>query len=236
VAAFTAAGGTAAPKPVDPAKAGYVFTGWFDAETGGTLYSWPHTLTADITMHAQWRGEDEPAPAQYTLTFDSTGGTAVAAITADEGTAVGRPGDPVKAGYVFTGWYSAASGGTEYAWPYTLSADITLYAQWRAHTEPPPVPVNITLWVNEDGSILASGNDVTISKTGGGGSFSATVSGGWSGVQWYLNGFPIPGSRGTAQSISISAADYSTGIYRLGVSVSKGGGLYSRDLRFTVTE
>jgi uncharacterized repeat protein (TIGR02543 family) len=188
-------------------------------------------------------GEPSAPAARYTITFDSTGGTAVAAITADEGTAVGRPADPAKAGYVFTGWYSAASGGTEYAWPHTLSADITLYAQWRAEGEQPPVPVDITVWIdnweNSGGDILDPGDDITISKTLDGGQsavFTVRAEGGYSGIQWYLNGSPIPGTQGTAQSITVNAADYSTGTYRLEVTVSKNGTPYSAGIRFTVTE
>jgi uncharacterized repeat protein (TIGR02543 family) len=85
-------------------------------------------------MHAQWQADDEPPPARYTITFDSHGGTAVAAVTADAGTAVTQPADPARNGYTFTGWYSAAAGGTLYAWPHTLTGSVTTHAQWTAVT------------------------------------------------------------------------------------------------------
>jgi uncharacterized repeat protein (TIGR02543 family) len=131
VAALTAAEGAAVAKPADPTRSGYTFTGWYSAETGGTAYSWPHTLSADVTMHAQWLAEGETPPTQYTLTFDSHGGSAVAALTAAEGAAVAKPADPTRSGYTFTGWYSAASGGTAYSWPHALSASLTMHAQWQ---------------------------------------------------------------------------------------------------------
>jgi uncharacterized repeat protein (TIGR02543 family) len=46
--------GTAAARPADPEKAGYTFLGWFSEAAGGVLYTWPHTLTADVTMYARW--------------------------------------------------------------------------------------------------------------------------------------------------------------------------------------
>jgi uncharacterized repeat protein (TIGR02543 family) len=136
VAAITGDEGTAVAKPADPVKTGFTFTGWYSAANGGVLYTWPHTLAADVTMYAQWRDSSLPEPAACTVTFESGGGSAVAAITGDEGTAVAKPADPVKAGFAFTGWYSAASGGVLYSWPHTLAADVTMYAQWRDNSLP----------------------------------------------------------------------------------------------------
>jgi uncharacterized repeat protein (TIGR02543 family) len=132
VEAVTAEAGTAVNKPADPARSGYVFSDWFSAPSEGTRHAWPHTLTANITMHAQWQEDTEPPPVQYTLAFDSQGGSAVEALTADPGTELPQPADPAREGYVFKGWFSAASGGTAYAWPHTLSGNVTMYARWEA--------------------------------------------------------------------------------------------------------
>jgi uncharacterized repeat protein (TIGR02543 family) len=96
VQSVTADPGTTVNKPADPARGGYTFLGWFSAETGGTAYTWPHTLNADVTMHAQWWDNSIPPPAQYTLTFNSHSGSAVAVITANAGTAVNKPADPAR--------------------------------------------------------------------------------------------------------------------------------------------
>jgi uncharacterized repeat protein (TIGR02543 family) len=138
VADITAEEGTELEQPEDPVREGYAFTGWFSAETEGTLYDWPHILAADITMHAQWQENAPPPPAQYTLAFDSHGGSAVEAITAEEGTEFERPDDPAREGYAFAGWFSAAEGGAEYSWPHTLSADLTMHARWQENAAPPP--------------------------------------------------------------------------------------------------
>jgi hypothetical protein len=65
-------------------------------------------------------------------------------------------------------------------------------------------------------------------------SFTAAVAGDYTGVQWSLDGIPIGGSRGAAQSISIRAMDYTNGTYTLGVTVLKGGTPHSTGIRFTV--
>jgi uncharacterized repeat protein (TIGR02543 family) len=144
VQAITASEGAAVNKPRDPTRADYVFIGWFSAAAGGSLYTWPHTVTANLTMHAHWRAEEDPPAGQYTLTFNTHGGSAIPAITADQGTAVAKPPDPVRADYVFTGWFSAETGGVLYAWPYPLTANATMHARWRAEGESPPAQYTLT--------------------------------------------------------------------------------------------
>jgi uncharacterized repeat protein (TIGR02543 family) len=95
---ITADEGTAVPKPGDPALDGYTFLGWFNAETGGVLYAWPHSLTESITVHARWQEDSLPPPPQHTITFDSHGGSELSPITANEGTPVAKPADPTRTG------------------------------------------------------------------------------------------------------------------------------------------
>jgi uncharacterized repeat protein (TIGR02543 family) len=126
--------GTKVSRPADPTREGYTFLGWFSEKEAGTLYAWPYPVTGDVTMYAHWRDSTQPQPERYTLTFESHGGSAVAEITADQGTEVEKPADPTKAGYTFSGWFSAASDGTAHTWPYTLSASVTMHAQWTVRT------------------------------------------------------------------------------------------------------
>ena len=60
---------------------------------------------------------------QYTLEFDSAGGSDVAPITRDYGTSVKAPAAPQRKGYTFTGWAPEV--------PATMPAeDVVLTAQW----------------------------------------------------------------------------------------------------------
>ena len=66
----------------------------------------------------------------YTVTFNSNGGSAVSPITqASEDASIAKPSDPTRASYEFDGWYATA--GEKISWPYTPTADITLYARWE---------------------------------------------------------------------------------------------------------
>jgi uncharacterized repeat protein (TIGR02543 family) len=144
VQAVTANEGTSISKPTDPEKTGYTFLGWFSAETGGTQYIWPYTVNGDTVMHAQWQDDSLPPPIQYTLTFNSHGGSSIPVITANEGTSISKPADPEKTGYTFLGWFSAETGGTQYAWPCTVNGDTVMHAQWQDNSLPPPVQYTLT--------------------------------------------------------------------------------------------
>jgi uncharacterized repeat protein (TIGR02543 family) len=57
-------------------------------------------------------------------------------VTRNAGTRVNEPIPPARQGYSFLGWYtSAASSGTKYDWPYTLNADVTMYAHWVSNED-----------------------------------------------------------------------------------------------------
>jgi hypothetical protein len=191
-------------------------------------------LLEDLKEKAEELTAPPPPPVQHTITFDSHGGSEVSSISANTGTEVKKPADPTKTGgYRFLGWFNAASGGTEYsAWDHTLTADITMHAQWR-----PELSIGVTI-TDHDGKLLDLGKEITISKTGNGHDtgFTAGVNHESYTVQWYLNGDPIDGSRGKALSIRINAQDYPKGNYYLGISVTRDGVYYSTDIYFTVTD
>jgi len=69
-----------------------------------------------------------------TVTFQSNGGTAVAALTRLIGSSVSKPTDPAKTGHTFAGWYADAGLTSAATWPFTLgAANITFYAKWNAN-------------------------------------------------------------------------------------------------------
>ena len=103
--------GTEITAPADPTRKGYTFKGW-DKEI-------PETMPAEnITVKAQWETN------QYTITFDTNGGSEIAPITQDYGTKITAPDKPTRKGYTFKGWDKEI--------PETMPADnITVKAQWE---------------------------------------------------------------------------------------------------------
>jgi len=116
--------GNTMPDPGNLSATSYTFTGWWTAAIGGDRVAFPYNVTGNATLLAQW------ALSSYTVTFNSQGGTAVAPVTADYDSTIGAPGAPTRLGYDFVGWFDAATGGAEVAFPYTIAGDATLHARW----------------------------------------------------------------------------------------------------------
>ncbi len=93
------------------------------------------TVTANVTVKALWKdaqggGGGEEQPTTYTVTFNSNGGSAVAAQTINEGQKASKPADPTKEGYTFGGWYSDEALTTAFDFNSAINANVTLYAKW----------------------------------------------------------------------------------------------------------
>ena len=116
IAPITQDYGTVITAPEAPTREGYTFIGW-DKEI-------PTTMPAEnMTVTAQWEIN------QYTITFDTNGGSEIAPITQDYGTVITAPADPTREGYTFIGW------DTEI--PTTMPAEnITLKAKWKDIEKP----------------------------------------------------------------------------------------------------
>jgi hypothetical protein len=73
---------------------------------------------------------DPVDPITYVVTFNSDGGSAVSEITIEEDTAVDKPADPTKEGFIFVYWYLDNSE-VAYDFATLVTADITLNALWE---------------------------------------------------------------------------------------------------------
>ena len=111
IAPITQDYGTEITAPDNPTRKGYTFKGW-DKEI-------PKTMPAEnMTVKAQWEIN------QYTITFDTNGGSEIAPITQDYGTEITAPDNPTRKGYTFKGWDKEI--------PKTMPAEnITVKAQWE---------------------------------------------------------------------------------------------------------
>ena len=116
IAPITQDYGTEITAPANPTRKGYTFKGW-DKEI-------PKTMPAEnITVKAQWK------ITQYTITFDTNGGSDIAPITQDYGTEITAPDNPTRKGYTFKGWDKEI--------PETMPAEnITITARWKDTEKP----------------------------------------------------------------------------------------------------
>lgn len=84
----------------EPTREGHTFAGWCFEDETPVKYEMIAKATADHTLYATWTVN------QYTISFNTDGGSAVDAITADYGTNVAAPAAPTRAGHAFLGWDS----------------------------------------------------------------------------------------------------------------------------------
>ena len=156
VASQTVRYGGVADEPVPPTKTGYTFKHWSLTE-GGAAYSFNSPVNGNTTLLAVWQIN------QYTLTFNSNGGSAVAAITQDYGSAVTAPADPERTGYNFLGW--TTDGNMVIVLPTAMPADnITYIAKWS------PKTIKLTF-------VAGDGATVTLNNTELNGEFYVTYDG-----------------------------------------------------------
>ena len=115
------------------------FIGWYIDDKFNNAYNFKTPLTKDLTLYAR-----------YTLTviFDNCDGTSSVLYVAEQdgGTSITAPTDPVREGYVFSGWYK----DSDYAVSWNFSKDrvtesMTLYAKWVG------VEISVTFQYVDDG-------------------------------------------------------------------------------------
>jgi|GEM_PF-2622287 len=106
-------------------RAGYTQVGWATVDGGEKVYGFEDVYTQNeaLTLYPVWNTN------KYTITFDTAGGSEIAPITQDYGTAITAPANPTREGYTFLGWDKAI--------PATMPAEnITLKAKWKDIEKP----------------------------------------------------------------------------------------------------
>lgn len=110
------------------------FEGWY---TNPNLMDFMEPLSeyqmpaSDLNLYAKW------GPVDYTVTFDTRGGSEIPQQTVKYNTSAAEPEQPTRPGYTFTGWYTQPVGGNIWSFEQTISGDVTLYAHWRESVTAP---------------------------------------------------------------------------------------------------
>ena len=106
-------------------RTGYTQVGWATVDGGEKVYGFEDIYTKNeaLTLYPVWNTN------QYTITFDTAGGSEIAPITQDYGTNITAPANPTREGYTFLGWDKEI--------PTTMPAEnMTVTAQWKDSEKP----------------------------------------------------------------------------------------------------
>ncbi len=125
-----------------PTREKHVFDGWYDniELSGNRVTSVAKGTTGNRIYYAKWIAE-------YTLTFDSCGGTAVAGITEIAGATITMPANPEKPEYAFDNWYADSNYTEVFVFDKMPAENITVYAKW--------IPMNSITFNSNGGSAVA---------------------------------------------------------------------------------
>lgn len=119
----------------------YTFKGWYkdNACTAEWDFSEDRIEKENVTLYAKW---DRQTRSYFYVTYSATQGNEGAADIPGRQKLYGdqnleKPANtPAMANKTFKGWYTGASGGTEYtSWGKPVTADMTLYAHFEEKTE-----------------------------------------------------------------------------------------------------
>ncbi|WP_230496022.1 S-layer homology domain-containing protein, partial [Pseudoneobacillus rhizosphaerae] len=126
--------------PTSTTRTGYTFNGWYKEVGMNTEWKFAtDKVTHDITLYANWTINE------YTVSFNSNGGSAIAPVTTNYNTTITAPTPPTRAGYIFKGWYKDAEFKT--AWDFStdkITNNTTLFASWTEIVTPDPEPILYT--------------------------------------------------------------------------------------------
>ncbi len=118
--------GTALPSLADPVVAHYEFDGWYTDAACLTPFDPEQTLTEEtFKLYAKF------TPVNYTVSYNSNGGSAVTAQSAPYGSDMPEPTAPTKTDCWFLGWYYDAAGQSAVNFATDkVTGNVTLYAKW----------------------------------------------------------------------------------------------------------
>lgn len=116
-------------KPNDPTKDGYSFDNWYlDDE----IFDFETPITNNITLVAKWIIKEEPVEKkEYTVKFDSNGGSKVSSIKVEENSKITKPTTPTRNGYKFVSWQLNEKA---FDFDTKITSNITLVAKWEKIT------------------------------------------------------------------------------------------------------
>lgn len=111
----------------NPEKANHTFINWFEDADKTILFKFEtFKVTEDIVIYAKWKLNE------YTVEFDTDGGTSIENVKVDHDGLIIKPNDPEKPGFSFRGWYKDDNRTDD--WNFAIdkvTQNIKLYAKWE---------------------------------------------------------------------------------------------------------
>jgi uncharacterized repeat protein (TIGR02543 family) len=176
-------------------REGYSFVGW--TREGSPFVSGLWQIAEEITLVAIWT--EWPV-----MSFDSDGGSHVSSISAEPGSAIDEPAEPIREGYTFIAWYEASAPETAYVFTTMPAENTILHAKWIANT------YQITFMVN--GGVAVDPLTATYDQEY---ALPVTTKTGYAFAGWILNGEAFENGTWTNTSNLIVEATWTPNTYQI---------------------
>lgn len=113
-------------RPANPTKNELLFDGWFKKSDFSVIWDFKNdVITANTTIYAKWISPD------YTVHFETTGGTTIEDTVISYNNHINRPANPQKNGYLFDDWFKDPDFTV--VWNFendVITANTIIYAKW----------------------------------------------------------------------------------------------------------
>lgn len=201
--------------PATPVKTGSEFLGWFLGTIDGEPFTFSETSTfpsQNITVVAKWKQQSSI----NFVTFVNT--ITIPSITKYDGEAITMPADPVRAGYVFMGWYTGVVNGTSpdfskakiFSATTMPSGGATVYAKWLQIKSISTYEQLLAIKDNLDGAYALSSNIEVTSDWTPLGSADKPFTGMLDGKGYKITGFKISAVDSTTLNVGLFAVNAGT--------------------------
>jgi uncharacterized repeat protein (TIGR02543 family) len=108
-----------------PTKTGYSFKGWYTDIELSVKFTLSRMPPYNLILYSKWEIN------QYTINFDTNGGSLISSIKGNYGDQVIIPDNPVREEGEFMGWFSDETLNEPFTIPQTIPAqNLTIYAKW----------------------------------------------------------------------------------------------------------
>lgn len=154
-------------------------------------------IKSDMKINAVFENEIIDTSKEYTVIFDSKGGSIIESVLVQDGQQVGYPESPTKDGYIFKGWLL---NGETFDFSSPITSDIVLIADYEEKTA--SVETIVVKFDTQGGSSV---NSIKIVKNNVINKPNNPCKNGYTFVEWQLNGKKFNFSTRVNENITLNA-------------------------------
>ncbi|MFA6624676.1 MAG: InlB B-repeat-containing protein [Bacilli bacterium] len=128
--------GETVTKPEDPLRTSYTFDGWYTDAALTAAFDFTTPVVSNLTLTAKWL-DNSKTTFDFVFDYNYYGikPKTVKQKVEEGNTATKLAEDPLRKGYDFVNWYTAATGGEVFDFTTKITSKTTVYAKWNRNSQ-----------------------------------------------------------------------------------------------------